>query len=102
VLVENSVQRKKVLECEEGREGRNSPRIARRERIQGFNSAIRGDCEMRGNTVRASLEDNYCSPSFSGCQPLVAMVETADLRNRHNSSEFGRLHHPRFWGVLRQ
>jgi hypothetical protein len=64
VLVENSVQSKKVLECEEGREGKNSPRIARRERIQGFKPAIRGDGEMRGNAVRVPFADDHCSPSF--------------------------------------
>ena len=82
--------------------GRDGKGIARGKRIQGFNSAVSGNGEMRGNAVRVSLEDNHCSPSFSGCLPLVAVVETADLRNRHNSSEFGRLHYPRFRRVLRQ
>jgi hypothetical protein len=36
VLVENSVQSKKVLECEEGREVKNFLSIARGERIQGL------------------------------------------------------------------
>jgi hypothetical protein len=89
----------KVLELG-GREGAGrqdlSPRIARGERIPGFNSAISGNGEMRGNAVRASFADNRCSPSFSGWPPLVAVVKTGDLRNRHNSSEVGRLHYPRF------
>ena len=70
-------------------------------RIQGFNSAIRGHGEMRENAVRVSFEDNHCSPSFSGCEPLVAVVETADVRNCHNWSEFGRLHYPRLRRVFR-
>jgi hypothetical protein len=52
--------------------------------------------------MRVSFADNHCSPSFFKLQPLVAMVAAADLRNRHNSSEFGRLHYPRFRRVLRQ
>ena len=89
MLVENS---KRFSNAKKGREAKNSPRIARGERIQGFNSAISGNGEMRRKAVRVSFEDHHCSPSFSGCPPLVAVVETADLRNCHNWSEFGRLH----------
>jgi hypothetical protein len=83
MLVENCVQSKRFSNARNGR-------------------AISGNGEMRGNAVRVSFPDGHCSPWFSGWPPLVAVVEPADLRNRHNSSEFGRLDCARLRRVLRQ
>ena len=38
----------------------------------------------------------------SGCAPLVAVMETAYLRDRNHGSEFQRVHRPRFRRVLGQ
>jgi hypothetical protein len=47
------------------------------------------------------LSGQSLSASVSGRAPLVAVMETADLLNRHDSSEFGRLHRSRLRRVLR-
>ena len=64
MLVESSVQSKKVLECEEGIGRENSPRIGRGEAIQGFNSANTGIGEMRGNAVRVLVRGQSLSIVF--------------------------------------
>jgi hypothetical protein len=99
VLVENSVQSKKVSNARKGRTLRGLLNA------KGYKDPTRRFVAMVkcGETPCASLfADNHYSRSFSGCPPLVSVVETAELRNRHNWSEFGRLHYPRFRRVLRQ
>lgn len=64
MLVESSVQSKKVLECEEGMGRKNSPRIGRGERTQGFNSANTGIGELRGNAVRVLARGQSLSIVF--------------------------------------
>jgi hypothetical protein len=71
----NSVQSKKVLECEEGREVKNFLSIARGERIQGFNTAMSGNGEMRGNAVRVSFADNR-----DNILQMISPVGTAPFR----------------------
>jgi hypothetical protein len=47
------------------------------------------------------LSGQSLSASVSGRAPLVAVMEAADLGNRHDSSGFGRPHCPRLRRVLR-
>jgi hypothetical protein len=46
------------------------------------------------------LSGQSLSDSVAGRTPLVSVMEAADLLNRHNSSELGRLHGPRVRRVL--
>ena len=55
-----------------------------------------GNSLEQGSSLRQSL-----SASVSGRAPLVAVMETGDLLNRHDSSEFGRLHCTRLRRVFR-
>jgi hypothetical protein len=36
------------------------------------------------------------APEVSGCAPFVSVMETADLRDSYDLTEFWRLHSPRF------
>ena len=42
------------------------------------------------------------APLISRCLSLVTMVQSADLRNRHDLPDLRRLHWSRFWRILRQ
>jgi hypothetical protein len=59
---------KRFSNASKGREVKNSLSIARGKRTQGFNSAISGNGEMRGNAVHVSFEDNHCSHPFQAAR----------------------------------
>ena len=82
--------------------------LDRSEEMQGSSAAMSGKrvvLKYEGTLWSGAgkfLSGQSLSATVSGRTPLVAVMETADLRNRHDSSEFGRLHCPRLRRVLRK